>query len=349
MPLKREISYSRNVFLPVTNLCRNRCFYCGFRKDPGGGAWFMSPEEVLDLAKLGKEVGCSEALLTLGERPEVHPLVREKLDELGYRTTVDYLVDLCKQLLDIGLLPHTNAGVLERSELQRLRRYNASMGLMLETTAQLQAHSMSPGKDPKLRLATIEAAGKLSIPFTTGILIGIGEGPNDRVHSLLEIKKLQQKYGHIQEIIIQPFDPKPGTVMQLWQPPDEKTLLTTVALARSILPDVSVQVPPNLLKLNGSEVPPWSPEFKTAVSRAISAGASDFGGISSVTPDFINVERPWPSLAQLRAAIEDAGCRPRERLPIYPRFIREERFMSSEVKELVLDLADEEGYRAEKV
>ncbi|MGQ9787697.1 MAG: 7,8-didemethyl-8-hydroxy-5-deazariboflavin synthase CofG [Candidatus Hadarchaeaceae archaeon] len=348
MPIKGEISYSRNVFLPVTNLCRNRCYYCGFRKDPGKGAWFMPPEEVLVLAKLGKEAGCTEALLTLGEYPEVHPLVREKLDELGYRTTVDYLVDLCKQILEIGLLPHTNAGVLERSELQRLRRYNASMGLMLETTAQLPAHSMSPGKDPQLRLSTIEDAGKLSIPFTTGILIGIGESPNDRRRSLLEIKKLQERYGHIQEVIIQPFDPKPGTMMQSWQPPDEKIMLTTVALARSILPDVSVQMPPNLLKIDRSVVLPGSPEFKIAVSRVILAGASDFGGISSVTPDFINFERPWPSLTQLRAAIEYAGYRPRERLPIYPRFIKEERFISSEVKKLVFDLADGEGYRVER-
>ncbi|MEM2890269.1 MAG: hypothetical protein QW358_02845, partial [Candidatus Hadarchaeum sp.] len=171
----------------------------------------------------------------------------------------------------------------------------------------------------------------------------------DRLQSLLEIKKLHDRYRHIQEVIIQPFDPKPGTVMWSWQPPDEKTLLTTVALARSTLPDVSVQVPPNLLSLNGSVVQPGSTEFNMAVSRVISAGASDFGGISSITPDFINVGRPWPSLAQLHAAIESAGCRPRERLPIYPRFINEERFMSSEVKKLVLELADEEGYRAEAV
>ncbi|MGC8816815.1 MAG: 7,8-didemethyl-8-hydroxy-5-deazariboflavin synthase CofG [Candidatus Hadarchaeum sp.] len=347
MVLKKEISYSRNVFIPVTNLCRNRCHYCGFRRDPGDGAWFMSPEEVLSLARRGREAGCSEALLTLGEFPEVHPSARERLDEFGYRTTVDYLVDLCRQILEIGLLPHTNAGVLEQSELQRLCRYNASMGLMLETTAQLPAHSMSPGKDPKLRLATIEAAGKLGIPFTTGILIGIGESQKDRAQSLLEIRNLQEKYGHIQEVIIQPFDPKPGTVMQSWPVPDEETLLTTVALARSILPGVSVQVPPNLLSLNGSVVGPENPKFKIAVSKAISAGASDFGGISSVTPDFINVNRPWPSPAQLRSAIEFAGCRPRERLPIYPAFIRASRFMSSEVKRLVLDLADEEGYRAE--
>ncbi|MEM3421159.1 MAG: 7,8-didemethyl-8-hydroxy-5-deazariboflavin synthase subunit CofG [Candidatus Hadarchaeum sp.] len=349
MSFKREISYSRNVFLPVTNLCRNRCFYCGFRKDPGDGAWFMSPEEVLQLARLGKRAGCTEALITLGEHPEVYPLAREKLDELGYRTTVDYLVDLCKQILEIGLLPHTNAGVLKPSELQRLRRYNASMGLMLETTAHLPAHSMSPGKEPKLRLATIEAAGKLNIPFTTGLLVGIGEGPDDRLQSLLEIKKLHERYRHIQEIIIQPFDPKPGTLMQSWQSPDEKTLLTTVALARATLTDVSVQVPPNLLSLNGSVAQPGGPEFNAAVSRAISAGASDFGGISPVTPDFINFDHPWPSLAQLRAAIASAGRIPRERLPIYPRFINEERFMSSEVKKLVLELADEEGYRAEAV
>jgi len=347
VPFKKEISYSRNVFLPVTNMCRNYCSYCGFRRDPGSGAWFMSPEEVLELAKLGKDAGCSEALLTLGELPEVHSLAREKLAEFGYRSTVDYLVDLCKRLLEIGLLPHTNAGILKETELQRLRRYNASMGLMLETTAELQAHRRSPGKDPRLRLETIEAAGKLSIPFTTGILIGIGETQEDRVHSLMKIRELQERYGHIQEVIVQPFDPKPGTQMQSCRRPDESTLLGTVALARSIIPDVSVQVPPNLLGQNGAMAQPGSPEFERAVAEAVRAGASDFGGISSVTPDFINIEHPWPSAAQLRAAIEHAGYKPRERLPIYPRFIKEERFMSKEVRELVNDLADEEGYRAE--
>jgi FO synthase subunit 1 len=344
--LQREISYSRNVFLPLTNMCRNRCAYCGFRRDPGDGAWFMSPQQVLALAQRGKEAGCSEALFTLGELPEVHPQAREKLEEFGYRSTVDYLVDLCRQVLEIGLLPHTNAGVLQESELRRLRRYNASMGLMLESIAELQAHSRSPGKAPRLRLATIEAAGRLNIPFTTGILIGIGESMEDRVRSLVKIKELQERYGHIQEVIIQPFDPKPGTPMASWRRPDEGTLLSTVALARSILPDTSIQVPPNLLSRNGKITPPGSPDFVVAVSEVISAGASDFGGISPVTPDFINADRPWPGASQLRAAIEQAGGKPRERLPIYPRFVREEKFMSKEVRELVRDLADEEGYRA---
>ncbi|MFH1821184.1 MAG: 7,8-didemethyl-8-hydroxy-5-deazariboflavin synthase CofG [Methanobacteriota archaeon] len=346
---KREISYSRNVFLPVTNLCRNRCAYCGFRRDPEDGAWFMSPQEILELAKRGKDMGCSEALLTLGELPEVHPLAREKLETFGHKSTVDYLVDLCEQILELGLLPHTNAGVLNGAELRRLRRYNASMGLMLESTAELSAHVQSPGKEPKLRLQTIEAAGKLRIPFTTGILVGVGENFDDLVQSVLEIIELYRRYGHIQEIIIQPFDPKPGTQMESCWRPDERTLLNTVAFARSVAPGMNIQVPPNLLSHRGAIVQPGSSEFKKSVADAIKAGANDFGGVSSVTPDFINVERPWPSVAQLRAAVEHAGFTPRERLPVYPHFINAGRFMSKEVRQRVNDLADEEGYRAQVV
>ena len=331
--LKREISYSRNIFLPITNICRNRCTYCGFRRDPNDGAWFMRPEEVIALAGRAKAVGCSEALLTLGERPESHGEAREKLKSLGYRSTVGYLENLCKQILELGLLPHTNAGLLNEQELRRLRRYNASMGLMLECAVELPAHRDSPGKRPDLRLRVIERAGKLRIPFTTGLLIGIGESREDRVRSLQEIKKLHERYGHIQEVIIQPFEPKPGTPMANCARPNLDELLSTVVVARELMPEMNIQVPPNLLSHDGG------------VEAVLRAGVNDFGGISPLTPDFINPEHPWPSVGELRAAVERAGFVPRERLPIYPRYVRDEKFMSKEVKERVFELADGEGYR----
>ena len=325
------MSYSRNVFLSITNLCRNSCAYCGFRRDPNDGAWFMSPKEVHKLTERAKAAGCSEALLTLGERPEVYAEAREKLNAFGYGSMVDYLEDSCRQILELGLLPHTNAGVLNESELRCLRRYNASMGLMLECAAELPAHAQSPGKDPKLRLKMIEDAGKLKIPFTTGLLIGIGESPEDRIHSLLRLRDLHERYDHIQEIIIQPFVPKPNTPMAGKASPSADELLKTVVGARRLMPEMNLQVPPNLVR---------------DLSPFLQAGANDLGGISSVTHDFINPDNPWPSVAELRAAIGRAGSVPRERLPIYPRYARDERFMSKEVRKLVLELADEEGYRS---
>lgn len=347
MEFVHEVSYSRNVFLPITNMCRNMCDYCGFRRDPEEGAWFMSPQEVTELARRGKAEGCTEALLTLGELPEVHTKAREKLKTFGYKSTVEYLEDLCKLILEIGLLPHTNAGVLNETELSRLRRYNASMGLMLENAVELPVHARSPGKNPKLRLETIEAAGKLTIPFTTGLLVGIGETFKDIVQSLLKIRELHERYGHIQEVIIQPFEPKQRTPMEGHPRPSEAELLNTVALARSIMPDMNIQVPPNLLSHEGRIVHQGGYEFEKAVADAISAGANDFGGISSMTPDFINVECPWPTVSQLRVAIEHAGFTPRERLPIYPKFINDEKFMSEKVRELVDEFTDEAGYCAD--
>ncbi len=342
----REISYSQNVFLPITNLCRNHCSYCGFRRDPNDGAWFMSLEEVLELAERAKAAGYSEALLTLGERPEVHAEAREKLEKFGYESTVDYLEDICERILELGLLPHTNAGLLEERELRRLRHFNASMGLMLECAAELPVHQNSPGKNPKLRLGVIEAAGKLRIPFTTGLLIGVGESPEDRARSLLAIQELHERYDHIQEVIIQPFAPKPNTPMANFPRPNTKELLATIAMARSLMPEMNIQVPPNLLEYNGRVVQRGSYGFKKAVEAALLAGANDFGGISPFTPDYINPEDPWPSVAELRAAIDRTGFLARERLPIYPRYARDERFMSMEVRERVLELADENGYRA---
>jgi FO synthase subunit 1 len=306
----------------------------------------MSPQEITGLVERAKASGCSEALLTLGERPEVHAEAREKLKEFGYGSTIDYLEYLCKQILELGLLPHTNAGLLGERELRRLRRYNASMGLMLECAAELPAHAQSPGKDPKLRIEVIETAGKLRIPFTTGLLIGISESSEDRARSLLAIRELQAKYRHIQEVIIQPFVPKPNTQMANCPGPSVDEMLETVAIARLLMPEMNIQVPPNLLTHNGGVVQRGSCNFGKVIGKFLRAGANDLGGISSLTPDFINPEQPWPSVAELRAAIERAGFVPRERLPIYPRYVKDERFMSREVRKRVQELADKDGYRA---
>ena len=329
-PNGKTVTYSLNVFVPLTNFCRNRCAYCGFRREGTEGT-LLSPKEVFSLVLRGKKAGCSEVLFTLGERPEVHPAARERLEGLGYRTISEYLEELCRQVLRLGLLPHTNAGILEREELERLRRYNASMGLMLECASRLEAHRESPGKDPEVRLEFIERAGELRIPFTTGILVGIGESREDRERSLEEIRRLHERYGHIQEVIVQPFSPKPGTPMQGSPPPEAGEVLETVRMAARILPpEVGIQIPPNLVE----DVLPFLRE-----------GANDLGGISEVTPDFVNPERPWPDLRSLRSRLEASGFRLRERLPLYPRYARDPSFMSEEVRRVVSRLADGEGYR----
>lgn len=325
-----RITYSKNVFLPVTNLCRNRCAYCGFRGEPGNGAWIMSKEEILELVKRGKKAGCSEALITCGERPEKYDMMREKLDDWNYETFVDYIIDLSKEILKLNVLPHTNLGVLEKSELKRLRKWNASMGLMLESAVELPAHDHSPGKTPGLRLEMIENAGKLKIPFTTGILIGIGENWRDRITSLVKIRELHKKYGHIQEVIVQPFLPKSETPMEDRSRPDQSKILNTILTAKSIMPNMSIQIPPNLTD---------------NYLNYLLVGVRDLGGISNITPDFINPDRPWPKIEKLEKELENKKFELKERLPIYPEFVKKPGFMSSEIKEVVKTLSDKEGYR----
>ena len=327
------VTYTRNVFLPITNLCRNMCAYCGFRRSPGDGWWLMSQDEVMEFVRRGREAGCSEALITLGEMPEVYPEVRERLEEWGYRTVLDYIESLCRMILREGLLPHVNAGVVGREQLARLKRFSASMGLMLESIARLPAHEKSPGKDPAARLEVIENAGRERIPFTTGLLVGIGETWDDRVRSVLAIREIHERYGHIQEVIVQPFAPKPGTPMAGNPAPPGHELIHTVAMVRRLMPDVGVQVPPNLVD---------------GIGGYLAAGVNDLGGISSVTPDFINPEKPWPELDALVREVRSAGFSPRERLPVYPRFLLDGKYMSGEVRRVALELADEEGYRRQR-
>ena len=323
----RFVTFSRNVFIPLTNICRNRCGYCGFRRDiDHPEAKLLTPSEITDILERGSLAGCSEALFTFGERPQEVDGFMPLLHDIGYDSMIDYLMEMCRLSLGSGLLPHSNPGVLEKEELKKLKPYNASMGLMLETLGIIDAHRRSPGKVPEARLATIISAGELRIPFTTGLLVGIGETQEDRVRSLSAIRDVHEKYGHIQEVIIQNFIPKPGTEMSSHPSPGMKEMIETVSLAREILQDdVAIQVSPNLI--NPREL--------------ILSGASDLGGISPETIDHINPESAWPALDELQVM---AGVRLRERLPVYPQYIRRG-WYSNEIAPLILALADREGFR----
>jgi FO synthase subunit 1 len=279
------------------------------------------------LLEQGAKLGCSEALLSMGERPWEAEGFGAAAAEAGISDLIQYLLELCQLSLDMGLLPHTNAGVLSYEHLKALSPYNASMGLMLETTAHLDAHAESPGKVPEARLEFIEQAGRLQVPLTTGILVGIGESWEDRRASLMAIADLHRAYGHIQEVIVQPLDPKPGTPMAMALRPRDSELLQAVALARSLLPEyVAVQVPPNL-------VDPLA---------FVQAGASDLGGISPLTPDWINPERPWPDLEDLRQRL--AGYSLRERLAVHPRYVQKG-WYGRQTRGVVAALAGVDGLR----
>ena len=309
------ITYSRKVFLPLTNLCRDYCGYCTFRRDPGDpGAHTMTPDEVLEVARQGERLGCTEALFSLGDKPELlFPEMREMLQRLGYKSTLHYLEAMCELVLrETALLPHPNPGLLSAEWISRLAAVSPSMGLMLETTnasllAPGAAHDNAPDKLPEKRLKTIEDAGKQDVPFTTGLLIGIGESLEDRVDTLLAIRDLHQRYGHIQEVIVQNFRVKPTIPMANSPEPSHGEMLRAVAVARLLLPDVNIQAPPNLS----------APYYDDLAE----AGINDWGGISPLTPDFINPEKPWPHLEQLRLRTEARGFELRQRLPVYPEFI----------------------------
>jgi len=289
-------------------------------------AKLLTADEVRDIISRGARAGCSEALFTFGERPEEVPGFDKWLFELGFDNIIDYLVELCKLSISIGLLPHSNPGILEISEFEKLKPYNASMGLMLETIASVKGHEGCAGKIPETRIRTIEYAGQLNIPFTTGLLVGIGETWDDRVRSLHKIKEIHEKFGHIQEVIIQNFIPKPGTRMASHNAPGIEIMKQTVSMARHILPaDIAIQVSPNLI----------SPR------ELIECGASDLGGISPETIDYINPESPWPNLLELKSLV---NVTLRERLPLYPEYVKKWRY-SAELKDLIIALSDAEGFR----
>ncbi|MEZ4332322.1 MAG: 7,8-didemethyl-8-hydroxy-5-deazariboflavin synthase CofG [Myxococcota bacterium] len=338
-----RVTVSRNIFIPLTNLCRNRCAYCTFAKLPDSPeAHTYTLDEVEEVVRGGIATGCVEALMCLGDKPEIaYGSYRELLSQRGYASTTDLIFEACRRTLALGMLPHTNAGILSREDMQRLRPVNASMGLMLETTStRLRQkggpHFHAPDKEPATRIRMHEIAGELRIPFTTGMLLGIGENDAERVDTLRVIAELATRYGHIQEAIIQPFHPKPGTKMRAASPLDDEVVVGWVALARLMLPpEVHVQAPPNL----GS----------TMLPRLLAAGVDDWGGVSPVTVDFINPEAPWPALRQLREETEAAGFELRERGPVYPETILgKPDFFDPQVRALLPNHANDEGYAQRK-
>ena len=313
------ITYSKNIFIPLTEICRNDCGYCNFKKNPDDSKAIIlkTKDEVLADLKEAEKYGCKEALFTFGEDADEEEIVQLKLQEYGYKTMIDYIVDICQMTLDeTTLLPHTNGGNFSYEDLKKLKEVNASLGLMLENSSsrlmELPAHNKSPGKDPKLRLETISNAGKLKIPYTTGILIGIGETVEEVAESLLAIRDLYDKYGHIQEIIIQNFTPIPGIEMENWPEPSLLDMIRTVTAGTLLFrdTDVSIQVPPNL--------------NNDTAQIFLLCGADDWGGVSPVSPDYVNITSPWPGIDELEKLTEDAGFQLSERLCIYEKYINSE-------------------------
>ena len=340
----RSVSYSRKVFIPLTHLCRDYCGYCTFRSDPQPGIEaYMLPDEVLAVAEAGRRAGCKEALFSLGDQPErVFPEAKEFLKKLGFDRTLQYLAAMCELVLEkTGLLPHSNPGVMGSEDLRRLRETNVSVGLMLESASPRLLrvggpHWKAPDKVPSLRIRTIESAGQLSMAFTTGILIGIGETPEERVDALLAIHAANQKYGHIQEVIVQPFRAKPDIRMAQAPEPSTEDLERTIAVARLILGgEMNVQSPPNLLADDYPDL--------------LKAGINDWGGISPVTKDFINPEAAWPQISALSIRSADVGFVLRERLAIYPEFASKPEFVSARLQPHLRKVQAEDGYAREGV
>ena len=335
----RVVSVSRNVFIPLTNLCRDRCGYCTFAVEPDSPrakTWLLS--EVRDTSRRAHALGCLEALFCLGDKPEVaYRSHRAWLSERGYTQTTEYLDDACAVAYEEGMFPHTNAGIMSPDEMARLRRTNASMGLMLESTsprlrARGGAHFHAPDKEPEKRIRMTREAGELRIPFTSGILVGIGETAEERVDTLYAIRDLHAEGGHIQEVIVQNFHPKPGTAMADVPMPSDELMAGTTALARLILgAQMNLQAPPNL-----------SP---TSLELLLRAGINDWGGVSPLTIDFINPEAPWPELDDLRLRTEAGGYELRDRLCVYPDYIEKRpEFFEPEMLRRLRASSDAEGW-----
>lgn len=331
------VTYSRKVFIPLTNLCRDVCSYCTFAHVDGDPrAHTMSPDEVLAVAEAGRRLGCKEALFTLGDRPEARfESHRRALRRFGHETTQSYLAAMCAMVLEkTGLLPHPNAGILGRRELSQLREVSASQGMMLESVSERLCgpggpHEHAPDKRPRTRLAMIRRAGELRIPFTSGILIGIGETPRERVEALLALRELHESHGHIQEVIVQNFRAKPDTPMAASGEPGLVELMTACAIARLVMgPAMSVQAPPNLSADYGP---------------LLLSGINDWGGVSPLTPDFVNPEAPWPDIERLGELCADAGYALRERLTVYPEYLADDDFVDPGVRPHVRALAGEDG------
>ncbi len=332
----RTVTYSRKVFVPLTTLCRDRCTYCTFAKSPALGGAFMDPDEVLAVARAGEAQACTEALFTLGDRPEDRwPAAREFLDGQGLASTLEYVKEMTEMVnRETALFAHANPGVMGESDIRALRPSNPSMGLMLENsslrlTEPGMPHHGSPDKLPSARIETIRAAGRARVPFTTGILVGIGEIPGEIVDSLFIIADLAGEHGHIQEVIIQNFRAKADTPMRRHSEPVPAWFARVVALARWILgPEANIQVPPNLTE-----------RFETYLD----AGANDWGGVSPITIDFVNPEAPWPHLDELEARTKAAGFELMPRLPVHPEYLNE-RWIDSSLLPKLLGAADARGY-----
>jgi 7,8-didemethyl-8-hydroxy-5-deazariboflavin synthase CofG subunit len=310
------ITYSRKVFINIVNLCRDTCSYCTYKKQPGDALLSMlNPDQVLAIAESGKKSRCTEALFVTGERPEQgYEQARTWLHSLGYRSTVEYMCHMSEVVLEkTGLFPHTNAGSLTKKEISMLQGTNVSLGVMLETSSERlmekgMPHEDAPSKHPKVRMKTLKSAGELRMPMTTGLLVGIGETQEELIDSLFVIRQLHEKYGHIQEVIMQNFAPKPKTGMAQFQPTPQEYFLRSVAIARIVMPNMNIQVPPNL--------------HPNIFGHYISAGINDWGGISPITIDHVNPEFPWPSVKLVKKVTESKGHRLRARLPIYPEFLK---------------------------
>jgi len=334
------ITYSRKVFINLVNLCRDTCSYCTYKKEPDDPELSLqNPEQVMAIAQAGKMFRCTEALFVTGERPEQrYAEARKWLRSTGHSSTVEYIRDMSELVLkNTGLLPHTNAGSLTKKEMSMLRDTNVSLGVMLESSSERlmgkgMAHEFAPSKNPKVRIKTLEAAGELRIPMTTGLLVGIGETMDEIVDSLFAIRAIHEKYGHIQEVIIQNFAPKPNTKMAESAPAPALYFAKCIALARLVMPDMNIQVPPNL-----------SPDI---FGRYIDAGINDWGGISPVTIDHVNPEFPWPDISLVRQVTEQRGYNLRARLPVYPEFLRigaKAGFISERLQGYIALLADSLG------
>jgi len=336
----RTVSFSPKVFIPLTRLCRDTCGYCTFRTDPRSDPrLYLTPDEVLAVARAGERLGCTEALFTLGERPEQRfPEARRWLADRGYRSTLAYLREMAALVLrETSLFPHLNPGTMSQSEMAALRDVSASMGLMLESVSERLCgpggpHEHAPSKHPRARLHTLDAAGMLRIPFTTGLLIGIGETRAERAEALLAIRDLHARWGHVQEVIIQNFRAKPDTPMAGMAEPGTAEVARTAAVTRLVLgPGANIQVPPNLS----------AGDYHVYLD----AGINDWGGISPVTIDYVNPEAPWPQIAALRARTQAAGLELRPRLPVYPEYLlgRPE-FLPRPLGDRLMAAADADGY-----
>ncbi|HYL65618.1 MAG TPA: 7,8-didemethyl-8-hydroxy-5-deazariboflavin synthase subunit CofG [Nitrosopumilaceae archaeon] len=329
-----HVTYSRKIFFNLINLCRDTCSYCTYKSEPNQSkSSMMSKQDVHNLAKIGKTHKCTEALFVTGERPEQkYQEARIWLKENGFVSTVEYLIHASEVALNKGLFPHTNAGNLTKSEMNELKKTNVSLGLMLENSSVRLSqsgmpHESAPSKHPKARLRVLKDAGELGIPMTTGILIGIGETAIEVIDSIYAIKEIHEKYGHIQEIILQNFQPKSDTMMKNVPSPEEKYFKTLIALARVIMPEMNIQIPPNL-----------SPD---SYASFLSVGINDWGGISPLTPDYVNPEFSWPSIDTIAKNSHKAGFELKARLPVYPEFFS---FVHPDLKSKISECTDSEGF-----